>query len=235
MLKLKDISLIHKIEFAAVIVGYIITIIWIVEAPKKPDPYVAFLFTIPLLIDAIRRLIKLKKLSYDETFTLAFILTDPQASTRGAWLYPLHQQLTKRGFKDSNVTSILSSLTKKGLIKFVEIESYDSLHKRVSKAPAYKVTKKGIDYITDNKSEIPDIKETYIYKIKMYGTQNENQLFLESIEDLDFVQAQTRFITEKDKGFCTIAAFTYKPLNESDIKHLEKINKVRIYSFKESE
>ncbi len=56
----------------------------------------------------------------------------------------------------------------------------------------------------------------------------------ESILDLDFVQAQTHFITDNEKGYCTIAVFAYKQIKEHDIKHLEKIHRVRLYSIKEN-
>ena len=172
-----------------------------------------------------------KSLSIPEKYALAFMMTDPQSATRGVWLYPLHQQLTYRGFPDSDVTLILSSLAKKGFIKHVEVPHYDDFRKKQTTASACKITDKGIRYIQQNQDSIPKLKETYIYGIRLYGSKKSNTGFLEHIRNLDFVQAQTRFVNESNKKLCQIAVFAYKPVDRKDIEHIAKINKTKIYSF----
>ncbi|MFC4874864.1 hypothetical protein [Negadavirga shengliensis] len=224
------------IIFLEVIIGIIaiaLSIIWINKDRAEPEPYITLLVSILPLVDAIRRIRKPDVFTDEQHFVLSYISTDPQAATRGSWLYPLHQQLTYRGYKKSEVTTILSELEEKKIIQYVKVSSYNDLLRKKTKAPAYKITPKGIDYISRNKQLLPKIQDTYYYTIRLYGEEQDNQLFLEALRELDFVQQQTRFITDNDEGFCTIAVFSYMPISEMVVRQLEKIHKVRILTFKE--
>ncbi|HET6255582.1 MAG TPA: hypothetical protein VFE32_16015 [Puia sp.] len=224
-------TLIIRLEVFVVLCGYIVTITWIIREPKKPDPYVIFLFTFPVLADAIRRARKEKRLNEHEKYFLAYILTDPEAATRGVWLYPLHQQLSYRGYTETEVTQILSTLSQKNIIKYVEVPHYDEMRKQHLTAPAYKITGPGLDYIQKNSDSIPKLKDTYYYTIKVYGSQQKNSDFLNHLRDLDFVQRQTRFIIEEDKKLSRIALFAYKEIDIKDIEHISHIHDTRIHSF----
>lgn len=172
-------------------------------------------------------------LSTAEHFTLAYMMTDPQATVRGVWLYPLHQQLTYRGFTETEVGIILSKLMKKNLIKKVDVETYDMLEKRQSTAPAYKITDIGIDYIHKNLTSLPKLKEIYTYIIRLFGSKKSNEKFLHDVQNINFVQAQTRFIIEDDKKLCRIKIFAYKPVDNDDIMKIAKKHKTKIHSFYE--
>ncbi|GHO98760.1 hypothetical protein KSF_088080 [Reticulibacter mediterranei] len=234
MKELKTYGTVVKLEAAVVACGFIVTIIWAIYEPHKFDPYVVLLATIPVFIDTIRRARIELDLNSDELFALAYINTDQQAKTRGAWLYPLHQQLTYRGYTASQVTSILSSLEDKGIIKHVNAPTYDSLEKRETEAPAYKITSRGTKFMQENSKRMPSIKDVYKYLIRLYGTRNDNQVVLDHIkEDLDFVQAQTRFVTEDNKDLCSICLFAYKPIDDKVIRRIAKIYGRQIYAIKE--
>jgi hypothetical protein len=113
------------------------------------------------------RIKKEATLNDDELFVLAYIMTDPQATTRGVWLYPLHQQLTYRGYTEVQATSILAGLEDKGIIKYIDVLTDDGLEGRKTKAPVYKITSKGRRFIQQNKEVIPNIKDTYKYLIRL--------------------------------------------------------------------
>ena len=173
-------------------------------------------------------------LNDDELFVLAYIMTDPQATTRGAWLYTLHQQITFRGYTDSQATFMLAGLEDKGIIKHVDVSTEDDrLGKRKSTSPAYKITSEGRRFIKQNNERIPSIKSVYKYEIKLYGSKKYNQNFLDHIKDLPFVQGQTSFRIDDDKTLCSIVLFAYRPINREDIEHIASIHKTKIYSFKE--
>ena len=179
------------------------------------------------------RIKKEATLNDDELFVLAYIMTNPQATTRGVALYPLHQDLTYRGYTDVQATSILTGLEDKGIIKYIDVLSDDPLKEAKTTYPAYKVTPDGRRFIQQNKELIPNIKSTYKYLIRLYDSKKNNQQFLEHIKNLDFVQGQTRFITEDDKRLCAIVLFAYKAIDRKDIEHIAAIDKTKIYSFKE--
>lgn len=174
-----------------------------------------------------------KSLNADEWFALSYIMTDPEATSRGVWLYPLHQELTYRGYTDSGANLVLSSLSRKGVIQHVDVPTYDDLERKQTTAPAYRVTEMGIDFIEKNSDLISKLNETYHYTIRLYGSEESNAGFLESIRQLDFVQAQTRFINESDMALCRIAVFAYKPIDRKDIENIARMYGAKIYSFSE--
>ena len=59
-------------------------------------------------------------LSETEELALGLVLSDPNAGERGAWLYPLHNDLTQRGCTQAQATLALNGLTAKGLLQFVD-------------------------------------------------------------------------------------------------------------------
>jgi hypothetical protein len=83
-------------------------------------------------------------LSPEEEIALEEILTDPRAGDRGAWTYPVHQAITRRGLTSADATLALNSLVQKGYLEAVEVEAIDHLTERLSKAPAFRLTKAGI-------------------------------------------------------------------------------------------
>jgi hypothetical protein len=83
-------------------------------------------------------------LSPEEEIALEEILTDPRAGDRGAWTYPVHQAITRRGLSNSEATLALNSLVQKGYLEAVEVETIDSLTEKPSKAPAFRLTKAGV-------------------------------------------------------------------------------------------
>lgn len=174
-------------------------------------------------------------LDQDEIFVFSYLLTDPQATARGVWVYPSHQQLTYRGYKASQVTAIMTSLQNKEFIEIINVKKINEFSNKEEESPAYKITKKGCLFIDKNRTKFPEIRDTYYYTIKVYGTRTSNQLFLENIRDLRFVQKQTRFINEQDTLLSAIAVFAYKPLDEKLIFQIARITKAKIYKFYEQD
>lgn len=80
----------------------------------------------------------------EEEIALEEILTDPRAGDRGAWTYPVHQAITRRGLTSAEATLALNSLVQKGYLEAVEVEAIDHLTEKPSKAPAFRLTKAGI-------------------------------------------------------------------------------------------
>lgn len=169
-------------------------------------------------------------LTEGEESALGFVLTDPLAGTRGAWAYPLHQQLTYRGMSDAEATTTLSSLVAKGLLDAVDVPTYDDLEKRQTTAPAYRVTERGFSYAAKN-AKLQGFDSQYRYILRLAGSQKKNGPFVEQLRSLDFVQAQTRFIIENDPRMSRVVVFSYKPLDESLVRNMAKAFKVSIESF----
>jgi len=169
-------------------------------------------------------------LTDDEELALGLVLTDPQAGTRGAWAYPLHQELTYRGLSEAAATTVLNSLATKGLLEALDVPTYDEVEKKESTAPAYRVTERGFAYAAKS-DELRDFESHYKYILRLNGTQQRNGPFLEQLRRLDSVQGQTRFIIETDPKMSRIAIFSYKALDENLIRNLAKSFKVSIVSF----
>ena len=83
-------------------------------------------------------------LSPEEEMALWVVLEDPRAGDRGAWVYPLHQQLTYRGLTEAQATVLLNRLVTKGILVAVDVPTTDSLTGVPSTAPAYRVTREGL-------------------------------------------------------------------------------------------
>lgn len=83
-------------------------------------------------------------LTPEEEIALEEILSDPRAGDRGAWTYPVHQNITRRGLTSAEATLALNSLVQKGYLEAVEVETMDRLTEKPSKAPAFRLTSAGI-------------------------------------------------------------------------------------------
>lgn len=156
-------------------------------------------------------------LSDIEEMALGLVLVDPNAGSRGAWLYPLHYDLTQRGCSKAQATLALNALTAKGLLEFVEAASWDQFEKRETKAPAYRITAAGLDY-ANRSGKLRSFNEKYRYQIVLQGSRKKNQPLLDFLLGLPSIEAQTRFIDEKTAGRCRIAVFSYQPLEEKFVR-----------------
>jgi hypothetical protein len=90
-------------------------------------------------------------LSPEEQIALEEILTDPRAGDRGAWTYPVHQKITRRGLSGADATLALNRLVQKGYLEAVEVDTVDRLTDQPSKAPAFRITKSGIAAASEGK------------------------------------------------------------------------------------
>jgi hypothetical protein len=156
-------------------------------------------------------------LSETEELALGLVLSDPNAGERGAWLYPLHNDLTQRGYTQAQATLALNGLTAKGLLQFVEVVTFDPDTKAERKAPAYRITAAGIDYANSSEG-IRGFHAKYRYQMVLQGSRKKNQPFLEYLLAVPHVEQQTRFIDEKASGRSRIAVFSYQPLDENLLK-----------------
>lgn len=169
-------------------------------------------------------------LTDDEELALGLVLTDPLAGSRGAWAYPLHQELTYRGLSEATATTVLNSLVAKGLLESLDVPAYDEFEKKQSTAPAYRVTERGFAYAAKS-DKLRRFQSVYKYILRLNGTQQRNAPFLEQLRRLDSVQGQTRFIIETDPKVSRIVIFSYKALDENLIRNLAKSFNVSILSF----
>jgi hypothetical protein len=152
----------------------------------------------------------------EEQMALGLILSDPRAVDRGAWLYPLHQQLTYRGLADAGSTLTLGRLVSLGLIEYVDAPSKDSLTGDVGTAPAYRVTALGLN-VAGSYGSIMNFREKYSYVVRLKGDEQTNRNFLERVKSLPAVEGQTRFIVEDAEGVSRIAVWSYEPLGEDKL------------------
>lgn len=83
-------------------------------------------------------------LTPEEKIALEEILADPRAGDRGAWTYPVHQAIIRRGLTSADATLALNNLVQKGYIEAVDVETIDPLTEKPSNAPAFRLTKAGI-------------------------------------------------------------------------------------------
>ncbi len=157
------------------------------------------------------------RLSDSEELALGLVLASPNAAGRGAWLYPLHQDLRKRGCSEAEATLALKSLTTKGLLRYVEVDGWDSDTKRRTKSPAYQITDAGLEYASHNE-RIRNFNERYSYHIVLRGSQEENQPFLDYLWSLPHIEGQTRFIVESDPQLSRIAVWSYQALDEKFLR-----------------
>jgi hypothetical protein len=169
-------------------------------------------------------------LSANEEQALGLTLTDPQAGTRGAWAYPLHQQLTYRGMSEAQATTALNSLVEKGFLLSVDVPSYDNVTGKLTNAPAYRVTSSGFAYAAKS-TTLSKFQSSYRYTLILSGSEKQNAAFLEQIRTLDSVEAQTRFITSKDPKYSHIMIFSYKPVDETLIRNMAKAFNASVQGF----
>jgi len=159
------------------------------------------------------------ELSQDEQRALGLLVSDPQAAARGAWLYPLHQQLTFRGFSDAGATAVLDSLRQKGAIEYVEVETEDPLTERPSKAPAYRATSKGMSFV-ERYEAVRQFREHHTYEVVLKRDEERNARFLDGVLANVSVQRQTRFVIEDDPARSRIKIWSYEPLDEGYLREL---------------
>jgi hypothetical protein len=156
-------------------------------------------------------------LANDEQVALGLVLSDPMATTRGAWLYPLHQQLTYRGFTDVGATAVLQSLVQKGMLQYVEIPGKDDLTGKESAAPAYRATQQALAAATRYET-IRTFREKYRYSLVLVGDEERNAPFLQQIRALPMVEKQSRFVISDSPGFSCIVIWSYEPINEGKLR-----------------
>ena len=173
-----------------------------------------------------------QELTQDEKLALALIMSDPQATTRGAWLYPLHGDLINRGFTEAKATAVLQALARKKVIVHVDVPGTDDVTGKANTAPAYRVTSAGAKIA--NTDEILKLRPSYRCLIQVTGDQNRNKRFLGGLRELDMVQAQTRFITSDDPKSSVIAMWSYAPVDESVIKAVGKASDARNIEIKQT-
>jgi CHAT domain len=173
-------------------------------------------------------------LTTDEQLALSMIMCDPQASVRGAWVYPLHQDLEKRGLSPAQVTVATSTLIEFGLVEHREVPGKDSITGENSTAPAYRVTKSGLAVARDNPNVL-NFRDRYSYVFSVSSTNDDetqsNVAFLQALHRLNFVEDQTRFIIADRDGEARIAAWSYEPL-EGVLDQLASETGARILSVK---
>jgi hypothetical protein len=155
-------------------------------------------------------------LSPAEQMALGLILSDPLAADRGAWVYPLHQELGYRGLTNAQTTLALSRLNSEGLIEYREVPGIDRMTGEETTAPAYRVTRKGLE-VTEDYPSVANFQDVYHYVVRMAGdrARHGNVEFLDRLRSLPYVQSQTRFITDEKDGECRIAVWSYKPLYDA--------------------
>jgi hypothetical protein len=144
-------------------------------------------------------------------------MTDPKAANRGAWLYPLHQDLTYRGLSDAEATSVLAALVRKKAIEYVEVSVDDPLSSRNDMAPAYRLTPVGAELAAKH-AEVQQSQRHYTYLIRVAGDKRRNTALLKGVLSLQSVQKQTRFIDSGDSKSSLIKIWSYVALDESVLR-----------------
>ncbi len=152
-------------------------------------------------------------LSPAEQLALGLILCDPMAAERGAWLYPLHQDLGSRGLSTAQTTLALTELKRLGLIEYLEIPGVDTLTGEESAAPAYRITNMGAS-VAATYPGVSNFQDRYSYVLRMSGDEASNEEFLARLKSLPAVEAQTRFIVQDRDGVVRIAVWSHEPLTE---------------------
>lgn len=195
---------------------------------------VLLLFFQPKKTGEIAPSIVLPQLSEREVTALGLTLTDTRAGDRGAWAYPLHQNLTYRGFSDAEATAVLNSLVAKKVLVYVEVDTDDSLTGKSSKAPAYRVTESGFAFAAQS-NELRKFNDTYYYTIQLKGSNSDkrNIAFLEQLRRLEIVQNQTRFIIDDKPNQSNIAVFAYQSLDVNLVRNMADAFNVSIVNIAE--
>lgn len=172
------------------------------------------------------------KLSDDEETALGLALADPEATTRGAWLYPLHGELTFRGLSDVEATTAVNSLLSKGMLLYVEVPGTDDFTGKPDKAPALRVTPRGVDYA---KSRLKPFKAEYFYRLTVLGTKEHNKPFLDHLGTLKGVEKQTRFGREDNPKLSMIFLYSYQPFDQETIANVARMFSVQVVGFEEDQ
>jgi len=173
-----------------------------------------------------------ESLTPEEELALGLTLSDPRAGDRGAWVYPLHQDLGYRGLSEVNATAALNSLVQKGMLKAVDVEANDPLTGEASSAPAYQATPRAFAY-AQSSEWLRSFKPKYRYIVRLYGAEGLNQTFLEHLRELEYVERQTRFIIEEDPGYSKIGVFCYQSITQDEMNKMARSFNVTIDKFSE--
>ncbi|HQX48991.1 MAG TPA: toll/interleukin-1 receptor domain-containing protein [Planctomycetaceae bacterium] len=168
-----------------------------------------------------------------EEIALGLILVDAQGATRGAWGYPLHQQITYRGFTEAEATMALAALISEGFVEFVEIEEQEPIDGKHSKLPAYRITAQGLLFARAYDS-LRSFKACYHYIIRLHGVREENETFLDQLKIPTYIERETRFIEDADPSkYSTIAVWSYEKIDRLAVIDLGIKNLRSIVSFSE--
>ncbi|HEY3758160.1 MAG TPA: SEFIR domain-containing protein [Solirubrobacteraceae bacterium] len=146
-----------------------------------------------------------------EEVALGLVATDPVGYSAGAWTYPLHYALTRRGLTEVQATLALSSLVSKSLLEQVERESRDRDSGRPSTAPAYKLTDGGLE-MARRSERLRQFRAEYCYDLDLLGGREQNEPFLQALKKSNGVHRQTRFIDGAESGASRIRVWSDDPI-----------------------
>jgi hypothetical protein len=157
------------------------------------------------------------ELTDNEKLAMGLLMTDPNAANRGAWLYPLHQDLTYRGLTDAEATSVLAALVRKKAIEYVEVDADDPPSGQNDTAPAYRLTPVGAELAAKH-AEVQQSQHVYTYLTRVTGDKRRNTALLKGVLSLQKVQRQTRFIDSGDSKSSLIKIWSYVAQDESVLR-----------------
>jgi len=219
-----------KLNIAWWIVGITIFALagFVLFLPSKPKPENVAEHSFTLEKGIIQP--EVMQLSKNEEKALCLVLADQQAGDRGVWAIPLHQQLIYRGLSDVQATVSLSSLVFKGLLISVDVESKHSITNEIRTAPAYKATQKAFKYAAEHENVLK-FEEGYKYILRVEGENKKNVPFLKHLENLDFIERESRFIDEEDPSVSRIVIFSYDPISDKLIREIAEIFNVTVLDF----
>jgi hypothetical protein len=169
------------------------------------------------------------ELNDKERLAMGLLMTDPNAASRGAWLYPLHQDLMYRGLSDSEATSVLAELVRKKAIECVEVPVDDPLTGRKDTAPAYRLTPVGAD-LAAKYADVQRSQHDYTYLLRVAGGRGHNAALLKGLHSLRHVQRQTRFIDSGDSKSSLIKIWSYAALDESVLRAIAVSSGAKVIS-----
>lgn len=153
------------------------------------------------------------ELSAAEELALGLILSDPAGTSRGAWLYPLHQQLEYRGLTQAAASLALDSLVRRAFVENVDVPATDPLDGSSGTAPAVRVTASGARY-SETSDAVMGFRTDYNYWLELSAEEDDARPLLDDIRALPGVQAQTRFVTSRAlQSLSAIAVWSYQPLD----------------------
>jgi len=168
-----------------------------------------------------------KALSDSQKYVLGYILCDVQCSHRGVAAYPLHQQLTYRGFSDPDVSLILNSLVSMGCLVRAEAQGENGAF------PVYRTTQLAFE-LAELDSTITHIKQEYLFRIVLSGSEDRNSTFFSYLRGLPYTQKSTRFLALGNEGETVIGFWTFLPPDVSKIRTMAEELGVEILRVEES-